>query len=40
MNVTPMAYGFGAHEKKEDIQVGLEIIDFKELSKRALKIGR
>ena len=40
MNVTPMAYGFGAHEKKEDIQAGLEIIDFKELSKRALKIGR
>ncbi len=40
INITPMAYGFGAHEKKENIQAGLEIIDFKELSKRALKIGR
>ncbi len=40
MNVTPMAYGFGAHEKKESIQPGLEIIDFEELSKRVLKVGR
>ncbi|MAC83835.1 MAG: hypothetical protein CL624_06845 [Arcobacter sp.] len=40
MNVTPMAYGFGAHEKKDSIQAGLEIIDFKEVSKRILEIGR
>ncbi|PLY08126.1 MAG: hypothetical protein C0625_02770 [Arcobacter sp.] len=40
MNVTPMAYGFGAHEKKESILKGLEIIDFEEMSKRAVKMGR
>ena len=40
MNITPMAYGFGAHEKKESIQEGLEIIDFNEMSKRVLEIGR
>ncbi|KAB7886449.1 hypothetical protein [Poseidonibacter ostreae] len=40
MNVTPMAYGFGAHKKKDSIQAGLEIIDFKEVSKRILEIGR
>ena len=40
MNITPMAYGFGAHETKETIQAGLEIIDFTEMSKRVEKIGR
>jgi hypothetical protein len=40
MNVTPMAYGFGAHESKDTIQKGLEIIDFDEVTKRVLKIGR
>ena len=40
MNVTPMAYGFGAHEKKESILAGLEIIDFNEMSKRVFKMGR
>jgi len=40
LNVTPMAYGFGANEKKEYIQAGLEIIDFNEMSNRVLKIGR
>ncbi len=39
MNITPMAYGFGAHENKEDIQAGLEIIDFNEVKKRVLEIG-
>ena len=37
MNITPMAYGFGAHEAKEDIQEGLEIIDFNEVKKRVLE---
>jgi len=40
MNVTPMAYGFGAHETKDSIQAGLEVIDFEEVSKRILVIGR
>lgn len=40
MNVTPMAYGFGAHESKETIEKGQEIVNFEELSKRVLKIGR
>ena len=40
LNITPMAYGFGAHEKKESIKAGLEIIDFNEMSKRVLEIGR
>lgn len=39
MNITPMAYGFGAHEKKEAIKLGLEIIDFNEMSKRVLQRG-
>ena len=39
MNLTPMAYGFGAHEKKEEIQEGLEIIDFNEVEKRVLEMG-
>ena len=37
MNVTPMAYGFGAHEQKEDIQAGLEIINYEEMKKRILE---
>lgn len=40
MNVTPMAYGFGAHENKSSIKDGQEIIDFNEVSKRVSKIGR
>ena len=40
LNITPMAYGFAAHEKKESIKAGLEVIDFKEMSKRVLDIGR
>lgn len=39
-NITPMAYGFGAHLKKEDIQVGQEVIDFEEVTKRVIKIGK
>ena len=40
MNLTPMAYGFGAHEIKEDIQEGLEIIDFNEVEKRVLEMEK
>ena len=37
MNVTPMAYGFGAHEQKDDIQAGLEVINYEEMKKRILE---
>jgi nitrous oxide reductase accessory protein NosL len=40
MNITPMAYGFGAHESKDTIQAGLEIVDYEEVKKRVLKIGK
>ena len=40
MNLTPMAYGFGAHEIKEEIQEGLEIIDFNEVEKRVLEMEK
>ncbi|ARU48139.1 hypothetical protein [Sulfurospirillum diekertiae] len=40
LNVTPMAYGFGAHVVKEDIKEAQEIIDFEEVSKRVIKIGK
>lgn len=39
-NMTPMAYGFGAHLKKEDIKEGQEIIDFDEVTRRVIKIGK
>ena len=39
-NITPMAYGFSAHKTKETIKKGQEIIDFKELSRRVIKIGK
>ena len=37
-NITPMAYGFGAHENNSTIKAGEEIIDFAEMSKRIFKI--
>ncbi len=40
MNLTPMAYGFGAHENKNSIEKNQEIIDFFEVTKRVLKMGR
>lgn len=40
MNLTPMAYGFGAHETKGNIQEGLEIIDYNIVKERVLKIGK
>ena len=39
-NITPMAYGFSAHKTKETIKANQEIIDFKEVSKRVIKIGK
>ncbi len=39
-NVTPMAYGFSAHKDKNSIKEGQEIIDFEELSRRVIKIGK
>jgi len=39
-NITPMVYGFSAHKTKETIKEGQEIIDFKELSKRVIKMGK
>jgi copper chaperone NosL len=40
MNITPMAHGYGAHEIKEDIQAGLEVIDYEEVKKRVLEVGK
>jgi len=39
-NITPMAYGFSAHKSKNTIKEGQEIIDFEEVSKRVIKIGK
>jgi len=39
-NITPMAYGFSAHKTKDTIKKGQEIIDFNEVEKRVIKIGR
>ena len=39
-NITPMAYGFSAHKDKAHIKNGQEVINFKELSKRVIKIGK
>jgi nitrous oxide reductase accessory protein NosL len=39
-NITPMAYGFSAHKSRASIKEGQEIIDFDELSRRVIKIGK
>ena len=39
-NVTPMAYGFSAHLTKDTIKADQEIIDFNEVAKRVIKIGK
>ncbi len=39
-NVTPMAYGFSAHKTKDTIRDGQEIIDYDEVVKRVLIIGK
>ena len=40
LNITPKAYGFGAHAKKEDIKTDQEVIDFEEVTRRVIKIGK
>ena len=37
-NITPMAYGFAAHESNSTIKAGEEIINFEEVSKRIFEI--
>ncbi len=39
-NITPMAYGFSAHKSKDTIKEGQEIIDYDEVVKRVLIIGK
>ena len=39
-NITPMGYGFSAHLTKKSIKPNQEIIDFKEVTKRVIKIGK
>ncbi len=39
-NITPMAYGFSAHKTKETIKEDEEIIDYDEVEKRVIKIGK
>ena len=39
-NITPMAYGFSAHKTKETIKDGQEIVDYNEVVKRVLIIGK
>ncbi|AOO64146.1 nitrous oxide reductase accessory protein NosL [Sulfurospirillum halorespirans] len=39
-NITPMAYGFGAHVKKEDIATDQEVVNFEEVTRRVIKIGK
>lgn len=40
IHATPMAYGFSANEKKEDIEDVSETIDYKEMAKRIRSSGR
>ncbi len=37
-NITPMAYGFAAHENNSTIKAGEEIIDFSEVTRRIFEI--
>jgi len=39
-NITPMAYGFSAHKTKDSIKPDQEIINFDEVIKRVIKIGK
>ena len=38
-NITPMDYGFAAHKDKASIKKGKEVLSFKEVEKRILKMG-
>ena len=37
-SITPMAYGFAAHEKKESIKAGEEIVSYENIAKRVFEI--
>jgi uncharacterized protein YkuJ len=39
-NITSMAYGFSAHKTKDAIKEGEEIVDFNEVVRRVIKIGK
>ncbi|RLA83476.1 MAG: hypothetical protein DRG78_04265 [Epsilonproteobacteria bacterium] len=39
-NITPMAYGFSAHKTKDSIKNGEEIVDYDEVIRRVLIIGK
>ena len=39
-NITSMAYGFSAHKTKNTIKKDQEIVDFNEVIKRVIKIGK
>ena len=39
-NVTPMAYGFAAHEKKEHIKKGKEVLSYDALSQRVIAVEK
>lgn len=39
-NITPMAYGFAAHEKEQSINAGEEIVYYNDLFKRVLEIEK
>ncbi len=39
-NITPMSYGFSAHKTKDTIKQNQEIINFDEVSRRVLLIGK
>ncbi len=39
-NITPMAYGFSAHKTKATIKEGQEIVDYDEVLRRVIKIGK
>jgi len=39
-NVTPMGYGFAAHKEKSTIKANQEIVDFDEVRRRVIKIGK
>ena len=39
-NITSMAYGFSAHKSKSSIKAGQEIVDYDEVLKRVIKIGK
>ncbi len=39
-NITPMAYGFSAHQTKNTIGSNQEVVDWAEVKKRVIKIGK